>query len=247
MKPGRGGKEMLNTLKVSAWSAAHALGYDIHKSQDLRTVALASSLGIDLLIDVGANTGQYALSRRASGYRGEIISFEPLSAAHAKLLVIAKDDPNWTIADRMAVGDRSGQIELNVAGNSASSSVLPMLSAHVTAAPHSRYIGKEIVPLRRLDDVLESKVAGRKIFLKLDVQGFESSVLNGAEHVVARTVALQLEMSLLPLYQGEILMPEMYQFLRGKGFELWDLLPGFRDPATGRLLQVDAVFTKQDS
>ena len=163
---------MLNTLKVSAWSAAHALGYDIHESQDLRTVALASSLGIDLLIDVGANTGQYALSRRASGYRGEIISFEPLSAAHAKLLVLAKGDPNWTIADRMAVGDRSGQIELNVAGNSASSSVLPMLSTHVTAAPHSRYIGKEIVPLRRLDDVFESKVAGRKIFLKLDVQGF---------------------------------------------------------------------------
>ena len=158
--------------------------------------------------------------------------------------MIAKDDPNWTIADRMAVGDRSGQVELNVAGNSTSSSVLPMLSTHATAAPHSRYIGKEIVPLRRLDDVLESKVDGRKIFLKLDVQGFESSVLNGAEHVVARTVALQLEMSLLPLYQGEILMPEMYQFLRGKGFEVWDLQPGFRDPATGRLLQVDAVFTK---
>ena len=153
---------MLNTLKESAWSAVHALGYDIHKSQDVRTVALASSLGIDLLIDVGANTGQYALSRRACGYKGEIISFEPLSAAHAKLLVIAKDDPNWTIADRMAVGDRSGQIEINVAGNSTSSSVLPMLSTHATAAPHSRYIGKEIVPLRRLDDRSEERRVGKE-------------------------------------------------------------------------------------
>jgi hypothetical protein len=58
------------------------------------------------------------------------------------------------------------------------------------------------------------------------VQGFESST-ERAGHIVARTLALQLEMSLPLLYQGEIVMPEMYQFLRGKGFELWDLQPGF--------------------
>jgi FkbM family methyltransferase len=239
--------EILKQLKVRAWSAVHGMGYDIHKSQDLRATALFSSLGIDLLVDVGANRGQYALSRRTSGYQGDILSFEPLSAAHSQLLALATNDPNWTIADRMALGDRSGEIEINLAGNSASSSVLPMLDAHLAAAPHSRYIGKEIVPLRRLDDVLESKVDGRKIFLKLDVQGFEGYVLNGAEHILARALALQLEMSLLPLYRGEILMPEMCQLLREKGFELWDLQPGFRDPKTGKLLQVDAVFTKKDS
>jgi FkbM family methyltransferase len=237
---------MLNALKGSVWTAAHSLGYDIRKTQDLRSVALLSSLRIDLLIDIGANKGQYALSRRRSGYRGEILSFEPLHAAHAKLLALAQEDKNWTVADRMALGDRSGEVEINVAQNSASSSLLPMLDAHLAAAPHSRYIAREIVPLCRLDDVLGSTVDGRKIFLKLDVQGFERSVLNGAERTLGASSALQLEMSLLPLYQGETLMPEMQQLLRSKGFVLWDLQPGFRDPVTGRLLQVDAVFAKQN-
>jgi FkbM family methyltransferase len=239
--------EISRTLKARAGYAARAFGYDIHKSRDRRSLDLFSLLGIDLLLDVGANRGQYALSLRASGYKGEILSFEPLSKAHATLLALSKNDPHWTIADRVAVGDRSGEIEINLAHNSVSSSVLPMLDSHITAAPRSRYVGKEIVPLRRLDDLLESTVGGRKIFLKLDVQGFESYVLRGAEHILRTALALQLEMSLLPLYQGEVLMPEMYQFLREKHFELWDLQPGFRDPTTGRLLQVDAVFTRQDT
>jgi FkbM family methyltransferase len=236
---------MLATLKSHMWSAAHAMGYDIHRTHEDRATALFSQLGIDLLLDVGANKGQYARALRISGYKGDILSFEPLRAAHTRLLALAGNDPNWTIADRMAVGDRSCEVEINVAGNSASSSILPMLDAHLAAAPHSRYIAKEMVPLRRLDDVLESKVDGRKIFLKLDVQGFEGCVLNGAEQILAKALALQIEMSLVPLYQGELLMPEMCQLLRGKGFEVWDLQPGLRDLATGRLLQVDAVFTKQ--
>ena len=246
-KPLEGRLVMSQTLKARARSAAHAFGYDIHKSQDRRASALFSLLGIDLLIDIGANRGQYALSRRANGYKGEILSFEPLSTAHATLLALARNDPNWTIADRVAIGDRSGEIEINLAQNSASSSVLPMLDAHLAAAPHSRYIGKETVPLRRLDDLLVSTVGGRKIFLKLDVQGFEGCVLNGAEQVLRKALALQLEMSLLPLYEGEILMLEMCQYLREKRFALWDLEPGFRDPTTGRLLQMDAVFTRQDT
>jgi FkbM family methyltransferase len=246
-KPLRDRVVMSQTLKARARSAAHAFGFDIHKSQDRRASALFSLLGIDLLIDIGANRGQYALSRRASGYKGEILSFEPLSTAHATLLALARNDPHWTIADRVAVGDRSGEIEINLAQNSASSSVLPMLDAHLAAAPNSRYIGKETVPLRRLDDLLLPAVDGRKIFLKLDVQGFEGFVLNGAEQILRKALALQLEMSLLPLYQGEILMPEMCHFLHEKRFALWDLEPGFRDPTTGRLLQVDAVFTRQDA
>jgi FkbM family methyltransferase len=235
---------LLQALKVRACSAAHGFGYDIHRSSNPYPTMLFSSLGIDLLIDVGANKGQYAVSRRKSGYKGEILSFEPLSSAHAKLLVLAREDPRWTIADRMAIGDRSGEIIINLAGNSESSSVLPMLKTHLAAAPESRYIATESVPLRRLDDILEPTAVGRRIFLKLDVQGFERKVLDGAEHTLARAVGLQLEMSLLPLYQGETLMPQMHQLLQGKGFELWDIRPGFRNRTTGRLLQVDAIFTR---
>jgi hypothetical protein len=124
-----------------------------------------------------------------------------------------------------------------------------MLDAHLSAAPNSAYLQKEKVPIRRLDDVLDDLLAtttasGHTIFLKLDVQGYESHVLAGATEVLANTAALQLEMSLLPLYEGETLMPQMHANLTAQGFELWDLEPSFRDPATGRLLQVDGIFTK---
>jgi FkbM family methyltransferase len=235
---------MHKRLKTWVGTVAYEMGYHIQKTRDNRTSTLLSALGVDLIIDVGANKGQYAIARRESGYKGEILSFEPQSAAHAKLLTLSQGDSKWMIAERMAIGDRSDEVEINLAANSVSSSVLPMMGNMADAAPQARYIGKETVPLRRLDDVLESRIRGKRVFLKLDVQGFERCVLSGAERVLAKSLALQLEMSLLPLYQGETPMPEMHQYLLAKGFELWDLLPGFRDPKSGRLLEVDGVFTR---
>jgi hypothetical protein len=159
----------------------------------------------------------------------------------------------------MALGATTGQVEINIAANSFSSSILPMLDSHLAAAPNSAYLQKEKVPLRRLDDILnellvdnldnldDEQAAGapnRRIFLKLDVQGYESQVLAGAPQLLQHTLAVQLEMSLLPLYEGETLMPQMHAAMAAKGFDLWDLEPSFRDPNTGRLLQIDAIFTR---
>jgi hypothetical protein len=147
----------------------------------------------------------------------------------------------------MALGATNGETEINIALNSYSSSILPMLDAHLTAAPNSAYLQREKVPLRRLDDILNDLLpttSDQTIFLKLDVQGYESHVLAGATQTLGNTAALQLEMSLLPLYEGETLMPQMHANLAAQGFELWDLEPSFRDPATGRLLQIDGIFTR---
>jgi FkbM family methyltransferase len=152
----------------------------------------------------------------------------------------------------MALGATTGEIEINIAANSYSSSILPMLDSHLAAAPNSAYLQKEKVPLRRLDDILADLLAdlvpptapGRYIFLKLDVQGYESQVLAGATQLLNHTLAIQLEMSLLPLYEGETLMPQMHAAMTAKGFDLWDLEPSFRDPATGRLLQLDGIFIR---
>jgi hypothetical protein len=127
-----------------------------------------------------------------------------------------------------------------------------MLDSHLAAAPHSAYLQKEKVPLRRLDDLLADHLAdhlaaatpSRCVFLKLDVQGYESQVLAGATQLLNHTLAVQLEMSLLPLYEGETLMPQMHAAMTTKGFDLWDLEPSFRDPTTGRLLQIDAIFLR---
>jgi FkbM family methyltransferase len=244
---------MKASLKGALRSLAAAAGLEVNKtsiytSQKLRLRLLFSQLPIDLVLDVGANTGQFARLCRTAGYRGKIISFEPTAAAHAALLRSAASDPLWTVADRMALGAANAETEINIAINSYSSSILPMLDTHLSAAPNSAYIQKEKVPLRRLDEVLADLLAtnasSHTIFLKLDVQGYESQVLAGAPHLLAHAVALQLEMSLIPLYEGETLMPQMHANLAEQGFGLWDIEPSFRDPATGRLLQVDGIFTK---
>jgi FkbM family methyltransferase len=247
----------MNThLKDTLRSLAEATGLEVRKtsvytSQKLRHQLLFSRLPIDLVLDVGANTGQFVHQCRAAGYKGEIISFEPSAAAHASLLQSAASDPLWTIADRMALGATTGEVEINIAANSYSSSILPMLDSHLAAAPHSAYLQKEKVPLRRLDNVLADlhpdlleATPARYIFLKLDVQGYEPQVLAGATQLLHHTLAVQLEMSLLPLYEGEALMPQMHAVMTAKGFDLWDLEPSFRDPATGRLLQLDGIFTR---
>jgi FkbM family methyltransferase len=237
-------------LKNALRSFAEANGIEVRKtsvysSQKLRHSKLFSLLGIDLLIDVGANVGQFATLCRAHGYRGSILSFEPSSAAHRELLKTAAVDPLWTVADRMALGAVSGEVEINIAANSLSSSILPMLDTHLSAAPQSQYIQRERVILRRLDDMLPEDAESCKIFLKLDVQGFEPQVLSGAAHTLSRTSAVQLEMSLLPLYEGELLLSQMSAAMNARGFELWDIEPSFRDTTTGRLLQVDGIFTRQ--
>ena len=236
-------------LKDSLRSFAEATGLEVRKtsvytSPKLRHQLLFSQLPIDLVLDAGANTGQFVHQCRAAGYKGKIISFEPSAAAHASLLQSAAADRLWTVADRMALGATTGDVEINIAANSYSSSLLPMLDSHLAAAPHSAYLQKEKVPLRRLDDVVAATAPGRYIFLKLDVQGYECQVLAGATQLLNHTLAVQLEMSLLPLYEGETLMPQMHAAMTAKGFDLWDLEPSFRDSATGRLLQLDGIFIR---
>ncbi len=238
---------MTESLKRSLRSVVEATGHqirktDVYTSQRLRHRLLFSNLRIDLVLDVGANTGQFARECRTAGYKGKIISFEPSAAAHASLQRSATHDSLWSVAERMALGSSNGETEINIAANSFSSSLLPMLDTHLSAAPASRYLHKERVPLRRLDDILSP--SDRRIFLKLDVQGYESQVLTGATQLLAHTVAVQLEMSLLPLYEGEVLMSEVSTRMTGNGFELWDIEPSFRDPATGRLLQINGIFTR---
>lgn len=237
-------------LRRSIKALARRLGFDVIRfhpeSSDDATLALVfKHLEVDLVLDVGANEGQYVSSLRERGYAGRVVSFEPLSSAHAKLSRAARTDKAWTVHPRCGIGAADGEITINIAGNNVSSSVLPMLASHADAAPESRYIGTEKVALARLDTVAGAYLTGaQSVYLKIDTQGFEAAVLEGASQLLARCKAVQLEMSLLPLYEGQQLWPYFVEFLQAQGFELWTVLPGFVDPGTGRTLQMDAVFVR---
>ena len=206
-------------------------------------MANLSAHGVNLVLDVGANSGQFGGFIRGAGFRGRIVSFEPLSEARKLLAAEARGDPLWEVAPQMALGSEDGEIEIFVAENSFSSSVLPMLRAHAFAAPGSAYVGKESVPLRRLDAVGSVYLSPDSVlFLKIDTQGYEDRVMQGAPDLLRRAVGLEIEMSLVPLYEGQRMYTDLDAQLRTMGFALWSVAPEFVEPSSGRILQVNATY-----
>ena len=224
-----------------------AYRYSIHTSTGAQLDRLLKHCHIDLVLDVGANSGQYAAGLRAHGYAGRIVSFEPLTAAHARLTAAARGDPHWSIAPRMALGDADGTVDLHVAANSFSSSILDMLPAHERAAPGSGYVAKETVSLKRLDDIAgEFLVDSRRVLLKIDTQGYEGRVLAGATNLLDNVTAIQAELSLVPLYAGQPLFDEVREKIEAQGFVLYAVFPGFIDAQTGQTLQLDGFFLRRE-
>lgn len=151
--------------------------------------------------------------------------------------------PDW-MTWPYAIGAESATVTINVAANSAaSSSVLPMLASHEVAAPSAIFVSAETVAQRALDglwpDITESDDL---VFLKADVQGYERQVLDGVAGHLNQLVGLQLELSLVPLYEGSWLYDEALDWARQQGFTLMRLIPGFTHERSGQMLQADGVF-----
>jgi FkbM family methyltransferase len=241
---------MLSSVKQGVKQLLHAAGIEAHRfhpdiSPLARLMAALRHFNIDLVIDIGANEGQFAKEIRAGGYSGRIVSFEPLSAAHGRLLQESNSDSAWQVHPRCALGDRSGEIELNISGNSVSSSILPMLTSHSSAAPESAYLGHEATPLITLDAVASPYLEGAQApFLKIDTQGYEWYVLDGAIATLPKARGIQVELSLIPLYEGQHLWRDVVDRLEAEGFTLWAFKPVFSDPVSGRTLQVDGIFSR---
>ena len=160
------------------------------------------------------------------------MSFAHAIVAARSRLMLSSDEDFW-----------GEGIAVLLAENSLSSSILGMLPAHLRSAPESRYVGEEQVRLSTLDAIYDSlRLEGRNVCLKIDTQGFEESVLKGAEKSLQLINTIQAEASLTPLYDGEMLFPEMLALLAGKGFKLVSVELGLEDPQNGRLLQLDGIF-----
>jgi FkbM family methyltransferase len=203
---------------------------------------------VDVVLDVGANSGQYAAGLRSSAFKGRIVSFEPLSGPFSLLEGKASTDPLWD-CQQCALGDSDGTISINVAGNDGqSSSVLPMLKSHRDAFPSANYIGTEEVPIHRLDSLAPEILRPTDVaFLKIDVQGYEKTVLAGGKSTLAdRCVGMQLELSLMALYEGDMLIREALDLVYSMGFTLTGLLPCFSDSRNGRMLQADGIFFREE-
>lgn len=198
----------------------------------------------DVIIDVGANSGQFAQECRGFGYTKEIISFEPGRQAYASLQANARDDPRWSTV-RTALSDSTRTSTLFTTDNGGlSSSLLPMLDSHRTAAPEVHVTGREDVPVTTLDEYF-TDTTHQTIALKLDTQGTEASILVGAQKTLPRIHSIRLECSLLRLYEGEWLWHDVEVWMHEKGFRLAGIAPSFASRKTGIQQQVDAVFVRR--
>ena len=230
-------------------SQINKLGYDILKLPSdpaaRQRIRLMNDHAINYVCDVGANSGQFGSNLRTYGYSGTIFSLEPLPNAFLSLKKKLENDLLWT-AKNIAAGDVSGEISLNISRNSFSSSVLPMLPVHLNSAPDTEYIDRITVPIRRLDELLRNELHESDILLvKIDTQGFEKQVIEGCHDIMHRIIGFQLEMSLAPMYEGELPAHEMISWMKSLGYNLLSVESGHYDYKTGEILQLEGVFYKR--
>jgi FkbM family methyltransferase len=201
---------------------------------------------IKMMIDVGANVGQSSAKILGLGFKGDILSFEPIQGAFRILESKSKNFSNWQ-AFQLAIGDREEQIEINVSENIESSSVLNILDEHTDSAPDSRVIGKNPCQMVRLDYFFEkNNFPQNDIFLKIDVQGLEPQVLSGAKNTLKKVKIIQLELSIVQLYEGSTTYKDLISKIEELGFILHSLIPGFINPGDGQLLQMDGIFIRKN-
>lgn len=233
------------SAKGSVLAALKSRQFDqIFKSFPHRA-ALLNHRQISVVVDVGANTGQFARKLRKLGYPGTIISMEPMTAEYKKLVSISSADPLWHCS-QIAIGSSETEVEINIAGNSYSSSILPMLDRHVAGAPDSGYIGTEKVKMTTLDAILPYLAQHQeRLYLKLDVQGYEMEVLKGAQQTLSYVDVIEMELSLVPLYEHSVLYDEMIAYLEPLGFDLLFIEGDFLDYTTGEVLQVNGLFLRR--
>ena len=198
---------------------------------------------INYIFDIGANEGQFTKDIRFYGYKNEIISFEPLKLEFEKLKSNSQNDDNWSVYKRCAIGNKNNEIEINVSENSVSSSVLQINKEHCDVSPDSRFIDKQTVKQKKLDDIYEELNKREKnCFLKIDVQVYEEQVLEGAKNVISEFKGLLVEVSLTDLYEGQTSWIEMIDKIQSLGFKIWSIDRGFTNKKNGKTLQVDLVF-----
>lgn len=201
---------------------------------------------LDLMVDVGANIGQYVDEVRRSGWAGEFISYEPLAAPFETLRHKASADGHWS-ARRYAVGGEAGELALNVSEKSVFSSALPTLARGMKVYDGMGVARIERCRMEPLDSLLAPHLeAGRRVGVKVDVQGFERDVLLGAPQTMKVAHFWEMELTPVELYEGQMLMIEALERLRDAGLHLVATENIFGDASTGRSLQFNGLFARSN-
>ena len=228
-------------LKEGIKSLIKHYGYEVRQAQPRREDFLQSRK-VDMVVDAGANVGQFGRELRKIGFAGRIMSFEPVSASFQALNAASGPDPQWT-AINLGLSDAEGTADINVSAKSAFSSLHRTTRSATQFDTESAAVRSETIHLKRLDQLDE--VDGKRLFIKVDTQGHERAVIEGATGLLDRTQGIQLELPISALYENTWTLSEAFGFMREKGF-----VPTFFAPVNYHttdpvaIVEIDCIFRR---
>jgi FkbM family methyltransferase len=210
--------------------------------------ALLDRYRVNLVVDVGANRGQYVSRLRAAGYAGHVASFEPVAEVFAQLREAAADDPRWTVHP-YALGREDATTSMHVVPGTLSS-VLAPTDFGARRYEKLRATTEQAIEVRRLDGLLDELLApvpDPRPYLKLDTQGYDLEVFAGLGDRASEFVGMQSELALMTIYEGMPRLPDALGTYEAAGFEVTGLYPVSRERRTGRVLEFDCVMVRADA
>lgn len=201
------------------------------------------ALNIKTVLDIGANTGQFARTIMAVLPDVHIYAFEPLPDCFQQLQAHLGQAQKFT-AFNVGLGEQSGKLSFERNVYSPSSSFLKMTEQHREAFPYTRDSHQVTVKVECLDDLAKNLMITEPLLIKIDVQGYELHVLRGGEQTIKRARMLIVETSFETLYEKQPLFDDVYCLLRNWGFAYVGALDQLIHPQTGRVLQADSMFVR---
>lgn len=216
---------------------AFALGV----APSIEHIAMLKSISADLVLDIGANCGQFALIVRMMHRSIPVKSYEPLPDAAATYRRVHRGTELFELYE-VAVGDENGNANLHISARADSSSMLPIAELQEKLFPNTGEVGTISVKMVTLDSLKSHWDGADDALLKIDVQGFELKVLQGAVLALARCKYVYVECSEMPLYTGQAIRSEVTAFLRDNGFV--ELQSYNASMSAGKLVQADYLFVR---
>lgn len=199
-------------------------------------------LKVDCVFDIGANVGQFGQKLRRIGYEKRIESFEPIVSPFKLLTALTEKDNLWR-AHNYAIGDQDTSLKINILENNPSSSFLTITDEVKQSGVSFDLVGTEAVQVKKLDTIFdEVRTDAERVYLKIDTQGFERNVIMGATETLSRVQAVQMEVSLVPNYSGELLIEQTIEMMRNQGFAPWWISSGFKNAKTLQMYQAEMYF-----
>lgn len=198
-----------------------------------------------VVIDVGANVGQFAVASEKLFPEASVHSFEPNPNCYTALRKNVSS-LSGIATYSVALGAQEGESTFHLNAHSHSSSMLPLADNHTEAFPEARETSAVQVRVSTLDLIFDGMELPSPVLLKLDVQGYEAQVLRGGAETLKRVDYVVLEASFKPMYQGEMLFMDLVRLMESAGFFFSRPVGLLSHPKTGEILQMDALFERAE-